>query len=228
MVELFDAQAVLTHLADNTLTYGGKAGSERRYSKVSLGQASDIGKITATISEAFSLDPAWGWAFPDQLVRSQYWKFIVEAATRYPFVFKTTGFEAASVWIPPGGSELMPEISDNIDAVLRELAKDRAEQVGAFLHRFESHHPQTEPHFYLAMVGIANSARGLGLGMSLLRHNLALIDKLYGLPVYLESSNQMNNRKYESVGFQRIGEFRTLDDREVVTCMWRPSSPKSQ
>ncbi len=222
MVELFDVHPVLAHLADNILAYGGRAGSEYRYLNVNLGQASDIDAITATISEAFLLDPAWSWAFPDQLVRSQYWRFIVEASTRYPFVFKTSNFEAASVWIPPGGSELMPEISDNIDGVLRELIGDRAEQVGAFLRRFESHHPQAEPHFYLAMIGVANGARGVGLGMSLLRHNLALLDELYGLPVYLESSNQMNNQKYESVGFRRIGEFRTLDDREVITCMWRP------
>lgn len=163
MAELFDVHAILAHLADNILAYGGKAGSESRYLNISLGKTSDIDAITATISEAFSLDPAWSWAFPDQLVRSRYWKFIVEASTRYPFVFKTTNLEAASVWIPPGGSELMPEISDNIDAVLRELIGDRAEQVGAFLHRFESNHPQAEPHFYLAMIGVANSARGLAL-----------------------------------------------------------------
>ena len=58
--------------------------------------------------------------------------------------------------------------------------------------------------------------------MSLLRHDLALIDE-EGAAAYLESSNPANDERYESVGFHKIGQFEAPDGGPVVSTMWRPA-----
>jgi GNAT superfamily N-acetyltransferase len=82
------------------------------------------------------------------------------------------------------------------------------------------HDRHDRPHFYLSLLGTDPAHRGKGLGMALLAENLALIDA-EGMPAYLESSNPVNNRRYESVGFVAVGELSTPDDAHVVTTMWR-------
>jgi GNAT superfamily N-acetyltransferase len=88
------------------------------------------------------------------------------------------------------------------------------------LEKFDAAHPRTEPHYYLSLLATHPDYRGRGIGMSLLAHNLALVDA-EGLPAYLESSNPANNRRYEGVGFRAIGEFSYSDGGPLVTTMLR-------
>jgi len=78
-----------------------------------LATRADLVAVTETISLAFHDDPTWSWAFPDPLRRQEqyavFWRFIIAGALRYPWVLMTQGCEAASVWIPPGGTEIAPE-----------------------------------------------------------------------------------------------------------------------
>jgi hypothetical protein len=46
------------------------------------------------------------------------------------------------------------------------------------------------------------------------------------MPAYLESSNPDNNGRYERIGFRRVGEFSTPDDRHTVATMWRDPRPQ--
>jgi len=41
------------------------------------------------------------------------------------------------------------------------------------------------------------------------------------MPAYLESSNPDNDKRYERVGFRRVGEFATPDGSRKVATMWR-------
>ncbi len=41
------------------------------------------------------------------------------------------------------------------------------------------------------------------------------------MPAYLESSNPANDRRYEALGFKRIGAFSTPDGQHSVSTMWR-------
>jgi hypothetical protein len=56
--------------------------------------------------------------------------------------------------------------------------------------------------------------------MALLADNLARVDEL-GFPVYLESSNPVNDQRYERLGFVRVGEFSAPGGGPTVGCMWR-------
>jgi hypothetical protein len=41
------------------------------------------------------------------------------------------------------------------------------------------------------------------------------------MPAYLESSSPDNDKRYERVGFRRVGEFYTPDASRTVATMWR-------
>ncbi|MBS0251066.1 MAG: GNAT family N-acetyltransferase [Proteobacteria bacterium] len=172
------------------------------------------------VSEAFLGDPTWSWAFPDPAARRQWWTFCVIEALRYPWTFRTEGFETTSVWIPPSCAEFSDDGVESIPGKLTDLVGRRAPEVAELLHRFEQAHPNTEPHYYLSLLGTCARDRGRGLGMALLTENLARIDAEH-MPAYLESSNPSNNHRYESVGFAPVGSFQAPRDGPVVTGMWR-------
>jgi GNAT superfamily N-acetyltransferase len=175
--------------------------------------ASDLGQVTATLTAAFEGDPLWRWAFPDLGDLEHMWAFMLLSALRYPWLRILDGCTAAAYWVPPGGTEL----TTAEEARLPGFLPDRVMEL---LHRFEEAHPRDRPHYYLSLLGTDPSQRGKGLGMALLAENLALIDA-QGMPAYLESSNPVNDARYEGVGFVEVGSFTTPDDAHTVTTMWR-------
>jgi predicted GNAT family acetyltransferase len=68
--------------------------------------------------------------------------------------------------------------------------------------------------------------RGKGLGMALLAENLKRVDD-EEVGAYLESSNPSNDRRYERMGFRRVGEFATPDTGGTVATMWRDAVPRT-
>jgi ribosomal protein S18 acetylase RimI-like enzyme len=100
-----------------------------------------------------------------------------------------------------------------------ELVGQRTAEVLELLHRFEEARPK-DPHYYLSLLGIDPARRGEGLGMGLLAQSLEAKDAK-GVPTYLESSNPLNNGRYERLGYRQIGEFTTPDGKHTVTTMWR-------
>ena len=181
--------------------------------------------LVDVISEAFATDPVWTWAFPMLAVRSRFWGLLVKNALRYPHVLKTQNFEAVSVWIPPYGHELTQEDKDYLPALIEELVGKRATDVLELLQSFDDAHPHHEPHYYLSLLATQNKYRGNGYGMGLLKDGLARID-VENMPAYLESSNPINNHRYETVGFSPVATFQTPGDGPPVTGMWRDRSIK--
>ncbi|MDV9174870.1 GNAT family N-acetyltransferase [Streptomyces sp. W16] len=186
----------------------------------------DLDAVVATFTSAFLHDPVWGPAFPDERRRAEQaavmWRVYAGSALRYPWTLVTPDVEAAAVFIPPGGVELTEEEAAGLEgrlAAVTDAATARAITVVG--ERFEAAHP-AEPFFYLTILGTHADHRGKGLGMGLLADGLARVDAL-GAPVYLESTNPANNRRYESVGFEARGEIVTPGG-QVVTTMWRPAA----
>ncbi len=180
---------------------------------------SDLDGLTALMTEAFASDPLWRWAFDDLAGLEQWWRFLITSALRYPCISIAGDHAAAAVWIPPGGVELTEEEEGRVEPLLRSLVGPRADAILTLLERFEETHP-TEPHYYLSLLGTANAHRGRGVGMALLGEGLRRCDG-EGVPAYLESSNPTNDRRYDAVGFRRVGSFSTPDDAHAVSAMWR-------
>jgi GNAT superfamily N-acetyltransferase len=180
----------------------------------------EAAQIAAVIGSAFIDDPTWSWAFPDPAMRMRYWQVCVAGALNYRWTFRTAAFEAVSIWIPPGGTEFLPEDEQRLPQLLAELIGSRADDVAELISRFGSAHPRRERHYYLSLLGVAAEHRGRGLGMALLRENLGRIDR-ERMPAYLESSNPNNNHRYESLGFVPVVSFQAPGGGPPVTGMWR-------
>ena len=186
----------------------------------------DAELVTEIISLAFENDPLWSLAMGRADGRtdhhSKFWRLAVDGALRYPWTWLTENGEAAAIWIPPGGTEMTPEQEDRLVELAREHLGPASGRYLELLERFSAAHPQSDPHYYLSLLGTHPEHRGQGIGMRLLAHNLALIDAEH-VPAYLESSNPANNRRYASVGFEATGEFSYPGDGPVVTTMLRPA-----
>jgi GNAT superfamily N-acetyltransferase len=196
------------------------AGEEDRTFHAHPAVAADLDRLTVVLAAAFGNDPLWTWAFPGGEKLDAWWRFLVQSALRYRSVWVAGDYEAVSVWIPPGGSELTDAEEQRVEPLLRELLGSRASQVIQLLERFEESHPTGTPHYYLSLFGTDPAHRGHGIGMRLLAENLARIDD-EAMPAYLESSNPANDRRYEGVGFERVGSFSTPDGSRTVSMMWR-------
>ena len=120
----------------------------------------------------------------------------------------------------PDGVELTEEEEQRVEPLLRELVGPRAPEVLELVEQFDASHPTDTRHYYLSLLGTHLDYRGQGVGMALLAENLTRMDA-EGVPAYLESSNPANDRRYERLGFQRVGEFTTPGGERTVGTMWR-------
>lgn len=91
--------------------------------------ATEALSVIDVIAEAFLNDPTWSWAFPDPTARSQWWKFCINEALRYPWTFKTGDFETVSVWIPPSATEFSHDGEQSVPGRLNDLVGARASEV---------------------------------------------------------------------------------------------------
>lgn len=187
--------------------------------EVRVATEDDVDGVAATLTAAFEADPLWSWAFPGGGL-AVLWRLLVASALRYPWVWVADDYAAASVWIPPGGIELTEAEEASLGPVLNDLAGSRAAEVLSLFERLDATHPQQPPHYYLSLLGTHPDHRGKGLGMALLAENLARIDA-EKMAAYLESSNPENDRRYERLGFARVGEFQRPDGQLTCSTMWR-------
>ena len=148
------------------------------------------------------------------------WRFCIQTSLRYPATWVVGEYAAAAVWIPPGGSMVPAEQEAEYERLTSELVGPRTSEVMELNDRFEAIHPHDDPHYYLPLLGTHPDHRGRGLGMGLLAHTLAQFDA-EGVPAYLESTNPANDRRYERLGFVKVGEVSTPDGRHSASTMWR-------
>lgn len=187
--------------------------------------AADADAIADLMTRVFAADPLWGPALarPDGATHHlrPYWDLYTAGALRFPCTGVAGGHDAVTVWIPPGEDEMTAEQFDAVLALVRaELPSSYDDLVEVFA-RFEAAHPHDEPHYYLSLFATRPESRGRGIGMALLRDDLAAYDA-EGVPTYLESSNPANDARYAGVGYRAVGRFEHPGTGAAVTTMWRP------
>lgn len=203
----------------------------------------DLDEMARILTSAFLEDPVWGPAFPDRASRPQvarrYWRFMVGEALRFSTSRVLSGasgeenesaergaqapLRAVSVWYPPGEDEISAEAHPAYDALVADLlGAEAAAALDEAGTRFAAARPE-RPHAYLTLLGVAPEARGGGHGMALLRAALAEYD-LAGIPTYLESSNPVNDARYEKLGYRVHARVELADGTRVRT-YWREPHP---
>lgn len=166
----------------------------------------------AIICAAFAGDPTWQPVLtPDGVCTEQarsYWSFLVTSASRYRHVYEAPGGGAVAVWYPPNSERMTEsERAQFPDLVLHLLGEERSALLFATLDVLNRARPSVD-HYYLSVLAVDPAHRGRGLGMALLRANLAQFDET-GVPTYLVSSNPRNDTKYEALGFERYQTLTT-------------------
>ena len=185
----------------------------------------DIDLVTEIIALAFVTDPVWGVAIarPDgsSLHAASFWRPYVEGAMVNSGVYLNDAGTAISVWIRPGCQEMTDDQQARVlEVVESSLPPASTPAMLELWERFDSAHPQDEPHAYLSFLATHPGSRGHGVGQQLLRENLEEFDQ-QGMPAYLESTNPANNHRYERAGFVSIGQFESTFNSAPIETMWR-------
>jgi ribosomal protein S18 acetylase RimI-like enzyme len=190
----------------------------------SVATAADVDAITETITLAFLDDPIWRVALarpadPASHLRP-YWRIYVESAVSRGTAYITAGASSVALWTAPGAAELSDEEEARASEMLeRALSPQSYAALETIYERFSAAHPH-ERHAYLGFLATHPDYRGRGIAQQLLAENLADLDAR-GIPAYLESSNPVNNRRYERAGFRRIGGFTAVLNDAPISTMWR-------
>ncbi|MCG8589247.1 MAG: GNAT family N-acetyltransferase [Proteobacteria bacterium] len=122
--------------------------------------------------------------------------------------------EALPLPAPAASLQLRAWFGQGLRVVLRWAEVARA---------LERVHP-SEPHHYLALLGVDPAEQGRGTGTALLARFLAAVDAA-GRPSYLETDRPENLAFYGRHGFEVQREIRLVG--LPVWCLWRPARPAS-
>jgi GNAT superfamily N-acetyltransferase len=187
----------------------------------------DLDAVTETMALAFQDDPVWSWAFavpergPEALRAA--WRFLIASALEYRWVWHADDYASASLWIPPGKSEIKPEEEERFESLIEELVGDGASRLFETWACFDRAHEieqLQQPYYYLSLLGTHPDRSGQGIGIGLLADNLSHVDA-EGAAAYLESSNPANVYRYERLGFVPCATFELPEEGPDVLQMWR-------
>jgi len=204
--------------------------------------AADVAEMAEVLGDAFADDPVFAWLFPDPVRRPGQCRALFEMVVRHRY--EPQGgcqlvTDAVAAWEPPHragtgsdgpSSESVPgeataeavaaveaDAGAEADAFPPELAES-GERLGLLGALMDEHHP-TEPHWYLAAIGVRPGAQGRGLGGVLLAARTAELD-VAGLPAFLEATTPRSRALYERHGFEVTEEI-VIPDGPSMWAMWR-------
>ncbi|MEI7622935.1 MAG: GNAT family N-acetyltransferase [Actinomycetes bacterium] len=189
------------------------------------------GEAIATTSRAFWPDPLFGFfaRSPDheRRVLPIFLGALLRDALSHGEVWgaiENTRIVGSASWLPPGSMPRSRVRELRIYAAcFRAIATGRNRRIGiALLDEVEKQHP-TEPHWYLALLGVDPSRQGHGLGRALLDPILARCDEQIE-PAYLETQKPENLPFYERFGFRILNEV-SVPGSPPVWLMWRDPDP---
>lgn len=126
----------------------------------------------------------------------------------------------AAAWLPPGATPLTGRRRARVSlATSRALVKGRNRRIGLRLLDEVARSQPTEPHWYLALLGIDPAFQRRGLGGALLAPQLSECDAT-STSAFLETQKVENLVFYERFGFRVLKEI-SVPSSPNVWQMWR-------
>lgn len=184
----------------------------------------DLTQGAATLASAFATDPVFEWLVPQPETEAKAnIVFTGSLATEFGKDHHIVDIEdegrAVALWhdVDDWKSE-----DSNLREALPQLWRLfgwRMVRAIRLVSMMEAAHP-TDPHRYLAFIGVHRDHQGKGLGGALLSSMLDECDE-QGLPAYLESSNPVNDALYHRFGFETTGQVPLPKGAPPVNAMWR-------
>lgn len=179
--------------------------------------------MTETLMLAFSTDPVWAPALARSDGNTDHirpmWRAYVDASLGYGTAWVVDDSAAVALWTPPGEPEMPEETeAEVLNGLEHGLEPASFDAILELFDRFEAAHPH-EPHAYLGILGTHPDYRGHGIAQQLLAENLRRLDE-EATPAYLESTNPVNDHRYERAGFEKVGEFASVLNDAPISTMW--------
>ncbi|MBD2079910.1 GNAT family N-acetyltransferase [Leptolyngbya sp. FACHB-17] len=166
------------------------------------------------LAAAFSQDPLIGQFLPEestakQTTLKQISQAMLNYGQSYNQIYTTAEYpKGVAMWLPPEAaritlSQLWQVVTSGLLFVPFYLRWDRILDFASFIGTEIRLHDRTasEPHWYLAMLGVSPECQGQGIGGQLLQPVLQEADRTK-LPCYLETSTPGGVRFYQRHGFE--------------------------
>lgn len=161
----------------------------------------------AVLGRAFVDDPSWRFVFPDDATRVARTARLLGAVIARFFVGLGEAWVVAdagatvatAIWAPPGRHVMPARTALALAPLAVRLIGRRLPRAYPMFRAMETRHP-TEPHWYLAALGVDPAHQGRGHGARLLAPVLARADATRTL-TWLESTNPRNHAFYRRMGF---------------------------
>ncbi len=174
--------------------------------KILTATATDEENVIATLTLAFSADPAVRWIYPQPQQYLDYFPHFVRKFAGQAFVkdtaYYTAGYSGAALWLSPGSE---PDQESLVKLVQESVLESQQGEVFAVFEQMGNYHPQ-QPHWYLPLLGVEPTQQGQGYGSALMEYILPKCDNDC-LPAYLESSNSANVPFYQQYGFELLAQI---------------------
>jgi len=186
--------------------------------------AAETEAVARTLALAFHQDPVFSWLIPDPERRAK----LLEPGFRLLLdrlwledeeVYTSASADGAGVWEPPGTWKVGFGTQMRLLPGFARIWGRSTPRALAALTKLEKGHPE-EPHYYLAMLGVAPASQGRGMGSMLMHPVLSRCDE-QGIPAYLEASSERNCGLYERHGFEITAEETIGHGAPPVWRMWR-------
>ena len=176
----------------------------------------------ATLSTAFSADPILRWIYPQAADYLANFPRLMLAFGGVAFdqttVWAIEDLSAVGIWMRPGTE---PDEEATVE-VLEETADPRClDDLMALFGQMTEAHP-AYPLWYLAWLGVDIALQGRGLGATLMRPCLDVVDS-HQLPSYLDSTNPRNVPFYQRFGYEVVGVCQS-GSSPPITSMLRSAS----
>lgn len=193
----------------------------------------DVDHMARLFAAAFARDPVFDWMVKTGDGRlsalAGFFRWVLKSRTvpTGETWMRPDGL-AAAAWIPPGVADSPAFFIDQLrltPLLLNLTGVSRLPRGLALANAMENH--PSEPHYYLAFIGVAPNRQRQGLGTALLEETLARVDRA-GAPAYLENSNPRNLPLYQRLGFRVIKEVRARPEAPPLFAMWRPGKQKAE
>lgn len=187
----------------------------------------DVGQV---LGAAFQNDPVSSFLFPDPRRRADvqpafFQAFAALALETDGAVYLTEDRMATTVWFAGEGGEEgdgagAASSDETFMARFDMLVGDETDRFATLVGWMAANHPTRGDHRHLQFIGVHPDQQRTGVGGTLLRHNLAVVDGM-GLPAYLEASSALSPPLYQRHGFTHIGTPFGADPGPTMYPMWR-------
>jgi GNAT superfamily N-acetyltransferase len=192
--------------------------------KVIPGTSTNLGTLASLLRRGFEDEPVQKWLFPNKYYRtlaSELWfRGMIKEALGCSTVWCLEDYSAVAVWFKPDFYENESGLFWKLLKVVIKLNRRTSRIKEELDHELTIRRPK-EPHWYLAAVATEKRNRSQGRGSLVLQPVLSLCDQEHVL-AYLETSNPLSIKFYESLGFDVWASF-SLHEGPEVWCMGRRS-----